>query len=163
MLDWFISTKLPIFDAQGRAVGVMGVIQSYALRRNQTMGGSRLGRVLEHIKTHHRGVVRVPELAKVGGMSRRQLVRKFQSEFGMSPKDFLIKTRIQAASDALLEVDISIAEIAAEFGFSDQSAFTRQFRKTTGMTPLGFQKKYSSRGSGQDDLTRSGHGPGCRV
>jgi AraC-like DNA-binding protein len=146
ILDWFVTTKLPVFDEGGRVMGIMGIVQSYAHRRKGLLRNSRLGRVLDYIEAHHRESICVADLAKAGGLSQRQLLRKFQSEFGMSAQEFLVKTRIQAASDALLREDASISEVSEEFGFFDQSAFAKQFRKITGLTPLEFQKKYGCRG-----------------
>ena len=66
--------------------------------------------------------------------------------FNANPRDLIricsrvAGTRIQAASDDLLETDKPVAEIALEHGFYDQSAFTRQFRQHTGETPLVFRR-----------------------
>jgi AraC-like DNA-binding protein len=145
ILDWFVTTKLPVFDEEGRVMGIMGIVQSYAHRRKGYLRNSRLGRVLDYIETHHRESISVADLAKAGGISKRQLLRKFHNEFGMSAQEFVLKTRIHAASEALLQQDVAISEVSEEFAFFDQSAFTRQFRKITGMTPLEFQKRYGSR------------------
>jgi YesN/AraC family two-component response regulator len=61
----------------------------------------------------------------------------------MSAQDFLTKTRIQTASDILLNTSSSIREIAQKLGFCDQSAFTQVFRKHTGITPTKFRKRYA--------------------
>ncbi len=74
----------------------------------------------------------------------RQLNRKFQEAFSMSAQEFLAKTRIQAASDALINSDLSITDISLEFGFCDQSAFTQTFRKHIGLTPQKFRQRYHS-------------------
>ena len=56
------------------------------------------------------------------------------------------RARIQAASDELVTSDKSVAQIAGEYGFCDQSAFTRQFRQHTGETPLAFRRRRRKRG-----------------
>jgi AraC-like DNA-binding protein len=60
-------------------------------------------------------------------------------------QEFLVKTRIQAASETLLKSDLSIAQIANDYGFCDQSAFTQLFRKHMGMTPRRFRVQYANR------------------
>jgi AraC-like DNA-binding protein len=57
----------------------------------------------------------------------------------MTPYEFVLRTRIQGASEALARPDLSILQITVDFGFCDQSAFTLQFRRHTGMTPKQFR------------------------
>jgi AraC-like DNA-binding protein len=70
------------------------------------------------------------------------LRRRFQEEFGMGIAEFVIKLRIHAAADALLKSAESLAEIALQNGFCDQSAFTRAFRAQMGMTPRVYRLRY---------------------
>ena len=66
----------------------------------------------------------------------------------MAPHEFVSRTRIQAASKELAHTDKPIIEIAIDCGFCDQSAFTVQFRKRTGMTPRNFRKRYRDEAQG---------------
>ena len=144
MLDWFVTNKLPLKDESGNIIGLMGTVRSYEGSRKLLLPFSQISAAVEFIRTHHRERISVTDLAHHSGLSPRQLNRKFNDAFGMSAQDFLTKTRIQTASDALLNTDLSIAEIAQKFGFCDQSAFTQAFRKHTGITPLKFRKRYAS-------------------
>ena len=60
--------------------------------------------------------------------------------FGLTPRQFIAKTRIAAASRLLREGRQSIAEVALACGFYDHSAFTRAFRAVTGVTPRQFRE-----------------------
>lgn len=144
MLDWFVTNKLPLKDESGNIIGLMGTVRSYEGSRKLLLPFSQISAAVEFIRTHHRERISVTDLAHHSGLSPRQLNRKFNDAFGMSAQDFLTKTRIQTASDALLNTALSIAEIAQKFGFCDQSAFTQAFRKHTGITPLKFRKRYAS-------------------
>jgi len=143
MLDWFVTNKLPLKDESGNIIGLMGTVRSYEGSRKLLLPFSQISAAVEFIRTHHRERISVTDLAHHSGLSPRQLNRKFNDAFGMSAQDFLTKTRIQTASDALLNTALSIAEIAQKFGFCDQSAFTQAFRKHTGITPLKFRKRYA--------------------
>ncbi len=55
--------------------------------------------------------------------------------FGLTPSQFITKSRIAAASRMLHDLNKSVSEIAHACGFYDHSAFTRAFRSATGMTP----------------------------
>ncbi len=59
--------------------------------------------------------------------------------FGLTPSQFITKTRIASASRLLRETDQSVAAIALACGFYDHSAFTRTFRAMTGVTPTQFR------------------------
>ncbi|QGJ68892.1 Transcriptional regulator [Planctomycetales bacterium 10988] len=142
LLDWFVTNKLPVRNEAGKIIGVMGTVRSYEGSKKLLLPYTQISEAVEFIRTHHREKISVEAIAEHTNISPRQLHRKFKEVFGMSIQDFLGKTRIQAASDVLLSTTKGIAEIAIEFGYCDQSAFTKQFRKYTGLTPLKFRKKY---------------------
>jgi AraC-like DNA-binding protein len=68
-----------------------------------------------------------------------RLARLLKRLFGLTPRQFIAKTRIAAASRLLRESDQSVADIALACGYYDHSAFTRAFRTITGMTPRQFR------------------------
>ncbi len=144
VLDWFVTNKLPVRDTRGKIIGVMGTVRSYEGQRRTMLPISLINSTVDFIREHHHQRLTVEDLANHADLSPRQLHRKFREVFGLSVQDFLIKTRIQAASDVLLHSDLSIAQIAADFGFCDQSAFTQLFRKHTGLTPLKFRRRYAA-------------------
>ncbi len=143
VLDWFVTNKLPILDLRGEVIGVMGIVRSYEGQRRTMQPMSMIDSTVDYIRDHHNERLTVDELAERAGLSPRQLHRKFREVFGLSVQEFLVKTRIQAASDTLLHTDQSIAQIATDFGFCDQSAFTQLFRKHMGMTPRRFRVRYA--------------------
>ena len=143
ILDWFVTNKLPLRDEGGRIIGLMGTIQSYDDKQKKLLPFFEITRVVDYIREHHQQPITVEQLSQLIDLSPRQLRRKFRDVFGMSVQDFLMKTRIQAASDALANCGESISEIAQRFGFCDQSAFAQQFRKHMGLTPLRYRRKYA--------------------
>ncbi|OYW20846.1 MAG: hypothetical protein B7Z55_06680 [Planctomycetales bacterium 12-60-4] len=68
-------------------------------------------------------------------MSRFQFDRRMRKVFGVTAGQWLLKLRIDFAQQQLEAADLSIADIAIRAGYSDQSAFTRQFRQATGLSP----------------------------
>ena len=75
------------------------------------------------------------ELAQLAGVHAAHLARSFRRAHGLSVGEYLRELRLQRACAALRESRDSIAEIAAEAGFADQSHFARIFRRRTGQTP----------------------------
>ena len=78
------------------------------------------------------------ELATALHMSQRSLQRRLE-ELGLSYRSLLEKTRLTLAQGYLADSARSITEITFLLGFSEQSAFTRAFRRWTGMTPSTFR------------------------
>lgn len=140
---WYCTTKLPILDAAGRIIGVMGVDRPYHGSLNHLPQCARLAPVLHHIDRHYSENIAMAALAKLSGCSERQLNRHFQNIFRLSASGFIMHRRIQAAMQAL-HTDTPLAQIGEDCGFYDQSHFTRQFRKLTGETPATFRNRLSS-------------------
>ena len=95
----------------------------------------RLGEALSHLERNIQNAVNLEELANIAHMSRRSFLRIFQSATGTSPLAWLIERRIERACGMLRHSDKRVTEIAFEVGFNDSNYFTRQFRKTTGLSP----------------------------
>jgi AraC-like DNA-binding protein len=139
--DWYATTKLPIVDTSGEVIGIMGYVRPYRQIDKQSPGMERLERVVAHIHQRHAEHIAAEDLAKIACLSVRQIHRLFHKVFGMNTQTFIVRTRVQAASDDLLLTDKPMSEIALDHGFCDQSAFSRRFLEHTGETPLRFRKR----------------------
>ena len=78
--------------------------------------------------------IQLEDLEDVSGRNRWQLSRDFRLLFGTSPYRYLIMRRLDREKGLMIRGE-SLAGIAIDCGFSDQSHMTRQFRKAYGMTP----------------------------
>ncbi len=74
-------------------------------------------------------------------MSESHFIRKFKDSFGISPKQYIIKRRIERAELQLLLHQDSVKDIAHSVGFDDISLFVKTFKKMTGMTPSEYRLK----------------------
>ena len=79
-------------------------------------------------------------LAHRAGLSQAQFDRRMKKIFQLSAGQYVIKTRIDHATRLLGSTRLPIADIAQQAGFSDQSAFSRQFRHVTGFTPRQYRQ-----------------------
>jgi AraC-like DNA-binding protein len=85
------------------------------------------------------GQLSVDELSRRNHVSRRQLVRKFSSAIGLSPKQLSKTIRLQATLKMLLNTKItSLTELAYEGEYYDQAHFIKDFKEFTGLTPKEF-------------------------
>lgn len=137
----YLTTKIPLLDQNNRVIGIIGMVRPYQNLENPPEEVKRIAKSIEHIQRHHSDDLSPDDLAALENLSTRQLNRLYQKVFGTSVGHFIMRTRIQSASNALLSSNLSIATIAERHGFSDQSAFTRHFRIHTGETPLKYRAR----------------------
>jgi AraC-like DNA-binding protein len=85
------------------------------------------------VQTH--GAVRVHECAAAVGWSRRRLLERFKSEFGITPKEAARACRFEA-SRRMLERGESLVATAMACGYADQPHLNREWRALAGSSPL---------------------------
>lgn len=79
------------------------------------------------------------ELARMAGLSKYQLLRRFQKVYGVTPHAWLLHLRAERAR-GLIQGGAALAAVAASCGFADQSHMTRIFTRQFGFTPGAWQK-----------------------
>ena len=85
------------------------------------------------------GQLSVEDLSKRNHINRRQLVRKFSSSVGLSPKQLSKTIRLQATLKMLLTRNVeSFTNLAHENEYFDQAHFIKEFKEFTGVTPKEF-------------------------
>lgn len=134
---WCLTCKRPLVR-DGKVRGLVGISRDLGQPDSRHPTYDRLRRVLAYLQEHYAEAVRVGTLAELAGFSVAQLERHFHRVLQLTPQQWLAKLRIEAAM-RMLSGDRSIASIGLACGFTDQSAFTRQFKATTGMTPRGYR------------------------
>jgi AraC-like DNA-binding protein len=139
--DWFLVTKLPLLDTRRRVQGVMGVLRRPDESERQLPVFQTVAQAVEMIRRDFAKPLKIEEVARACGQSLRQLQRRFQSAFGITPQEFLLKTRVLAATRMLEETALAVGEIAARCGFVDASSFTQHFRRRLGQSPVAFRKR----------------------
>lgn len=93
--------------------------------------------IVRHIRENLSRRISVDELADIASLSVFQLSRAFRREHETTPYRLVLEIRIRHATD-MLGAGATIADTAMRAGFSDQSHFTRHFKRLTGMTPKEF-------------------------
>ncbi len=78
--------------------------------------------------------------AKEACLSPFHFLRKFKKVIGLSPRKYLLKTRIQKASDLLLSTNLTVKEICAKVGFTEPSYFCAVFKKYKKISPEAYRK-----------------------
>lgn len=102
-------------------------------------------RVAEMIRETLDGALHLSDLARECGLSVSHFTRAFRKTFGVSPYRWLLERRIDRAKALLAAGDLSLADIAMQSGFSDQTAFTRAFGRIVGDSPARWRRAVVSK------------------
>lgn len=78
--------------------------------------------------------------ARQAGLSPFHFLRTFGRVLGVTPHQYLVRTRLRRAARLLAEGDLPVTKVALEVGFADLSNFTRTFRRAAGVSPARFSK-----------------------
>src|SRR5258708_27957594 len=87
------------------------------------------------------GEIDLTAAAARAGLSPFHFLRSFKAVLGVSPHQFLVRTRLRVAASRLLdEQDVPVTAIALEVGFEDLSNFVRTLHRAAGIPPGAFRK-----------------------
>jgi AraC family transcriptional regulator len=101
---------------------------------------ARLQAVIEYIEEHLDASPTLEQMAAVARLSPYHFARQFKAATGLPPHQYVIARRVERARQLLQGGgDLSLAEVAADVGFSDQSQLSRHFKRLVGVTPGQFR------------------------
>ena len=140
VVSWFRTTKLPLYGTDGHIIGLKGVTHNLREADPCLHPFSKMMPAIGAIRQRYRNEVDLDALARSCCLSPSQFRRTFKDFFRMSPLQFILKMRIQAAANLLRTSSLNVTEIARECGFSEPNYFTRQFRRLVGVTPSVYRK-----------------------
>ena len=95
----------------------------------------------EYIDNNYQKELTLSQVAKYIYLSDSYFAHSFKDKFGISPKSYILKVRIEASKELLENTDTKIADVALSVGFSSQQRFNDIFRKHLGVTPLKYRQK----------------------
>jgi AraC family transcriptional regulator len=108
--------------------------------RDGVLPRGRLRAVVEYIEEHLDVGPSLEQMAAVTRLSTYHFARQFKAATGLPPHQYVIARRVERARQLLQAgTDLSLAEVAADVGFSDQSQFSRHFKRHVGVTPAQFR------------------------
>ena len=100
---------------------------------------ARLNRIIEYIEANLEREIALTTLADTAGMSPYYFSELFKRSLHFSPYQYVLRPRIEHARKLLHEPSVTLFEAAVRSGFSDQSHFTKIFRRVVGVTPTGYR------------------------
>jgi NAD(P)-dependent dehydrogenase (short-subunit alcohol dehydrogenase family)/AraC-like DNA-binding protein len=111
-------------------------------RRYGAFPRARLRAVVDYVEEHLDASPTLEQMAAVARLSPNCFASQFQRATGLPPHQYVIARRVERAKELLQSgADLSLAEVAAHAGFSDQSQFSHHFKRLLGVTPGQFRTR----------------------
>jgi AraC-like DNA-binding protein len=101
---------------------------------------SRVTRTVRAIERRHDETMTLESLARDAGLSPYHFLRTFERLTGVTPHQYILRTRLREAATRIAREPGRILDIALECGFGDVSNFNRAFRSEFGVSPSAYRK-----------------------
>jgi transcriptional regulator GlxA family with amidase domain len=133
-LGWYVTNKTLVSDEAGRPVAIAAVsLDEQAPADKEGMAG--IGAAVEAARTRYAEPISASDLARAAGMPTVRLERRMRRVLGVAPRQLIVRVRVEEALHRIVRTDLDLAAVAADCGFSDHAAMTRQFRQLLGVPP----------------------------
>jgi AraC-like DNA-binding protein len=151
---WCLSSKFPLYDGAKNVVGLFGFSRDLPHPNERHRSYYRLAKFLRFIERRFAEGVAIAEAAKAASLSMDTLARLVHEVYHLTPRQLLVKKRIDHACQLLEDTRLSIAQISTACGYADQSAFTRKFKAVTHVTPGQYRAVHKA---GDGSITAAPH------
>jgi len=101
-------------------------------------------RAIQTMEEHLHEPLKVETIARRVGWSHEHFSRSFAHHTGRTPREMLLRLRIERACQLLRDEGRSIKQVAYEVGFSDENYFSRMFKEVKGTTATAYRKRYAN-------------------
>lgn len=146
LIQGFCSKEIAVKTAKLFAIDMDRVNQSYfgTFVSAQDHNDELVAMAQQKIEAAYNNTCTIEDMIKDIPASRRNIARRFKLVTGITPIEYLQKTRIEAAKKLLEQTNQQMLEIMFSSGYNDPKAFRKIFRKTVGMTPTGYRAKFQA-------------------
>ena len=141
---WCLTTKLPLLDKSGQCTGLVGFSRDLHAPEEKSKAWSQLARAIDRARATLDQPWPLSRLAEEAGITPYQMDHRVRQVFHLTPGQLLLKFRMDQATQQLRHTASPIATVALNCGYSDQSAFTRQFRRAIGMSPGEYRRMHKA-------------------
>jgi AraC family transcriptional regulator len=128
-----------------------------ARRADGALPRGKLRAVVEYVEEHLGAGLTLEQMAAAAHLSVYHFARQFKAATGLPPHQYVVLRRVERAKRLLQGGDLSLAEVAACAGFSDQSQLSHHFKRLVGVTPRQFRTEASPAKKRQSDALTIPH------
>ena len=134
-------TVRPVIGLDGSRIGTATVYWRAKQKQGIANWYDPIRKAIVYLNEHYAENVSVERLAELANYSEAQFRRLFKELTQMSPSEYIVQVRLNAAKSLLTTTDKRITDIALETGFYDHAHFIRSFRAATGQTPAIYRRQ----------------------
>jgi len=132
-----------LMDIIGKSETNVQLASKEYLKIRFTTGNKRIASIHEYLMNNYREEVDLKKLAALVNMAEGSLCRFFKMNTGLTVFEYLNKIKTEFACKLLMDPDLNIMEICFDSGFNNLSHFNKQFKKTTGVPPSEYRKRFN--------------------
>ena len=108
-------------------------------------GDAQVRALEDHLHAHYRDDIPIDAMARLSGMGRRTLIRRFKAATGHMPGQYLQMVRIAVARQMLEAGGRSVKDVGAAVGYGDVAFFRDVFKRFSGLAPAAYRERFSRR------------------
>lgn len=120
---------------------LMQLLEASGAAGSGTVGNSLVDRAIAYIQEHLTDRLTVETIAEHVGYSTGYFSHLFAGETGMSPYQFVVRSRVERAQQLLQTTRLTVQDVAFQCGFNSAANFCYTFRRFTGESPHEFRKR----------------------
>ena len=133
--SWFRTSKWPIYNLNGQIIGSYGISRQLNPTQPRSTPIRELNTPIEYIRQNFSESISIEKLAEACHVSISTLERRFKKHLAKTPLQYLMEIRLENARIMVHETKKSLAIVAQETGFVDNSHFTHAYKKRFSITP----------------------------
>jgi AraC-like DNA-binding protein len=133
-LGWYVTNKSLLRDGDGTPVAIVAVSVDEETPAGKA-GMAGVEAAVAAARARYAQPLTAGDLAAAAGMSTALLERRMRRVLGVPPTQLIVRVRVEEAVHRVVHTDRTLADIAADCGFSDHAAMTRQVRRILGVPP----------------------------
>lgn len=141
-------TRHPVYAESlvaGIVTGLLDIPDHGSEHSNGRLTQAQMNKLAARLKTCGGQRLSVADMAQTVGLSESWFANVFKQTTGKTPLQWQLGKRIDLAQALLAESQMTIADIAAQLGFSDQAHLTKAFRQVVGGTPAAWRRMQQMR------------------
>ena len=119
-----------------------GLTPYIAFEGKRDHGDAEIAMVQDWLRTHFAVANAVQEMIKRSRLAERTFKRRFTAATGLTPLSYVQRLRVEDAKRRLERTNLSVDEISWRVGYEDAAFFRRLFKKTTGLSPGAYRKRF---------------------